>query len=186
MTAETGWAEKGKTPEPRPHGARPRRIKVPRLRSFSANPFSALRLFSLHDLQRPRDTTAFSHLCPCGVSRLPPDDVAHPHSPPTSLEAKKCGVKNPSAMPASFTRHLFAKMIGGLGFNSPATDSFAMGLVLVPGFLLPQIQKDHRWPDSGVCICGLSESVGGPVFSIGSWDRPPDHQLAQNKPADLS
>ncbi len=130
------------------------------------------------------------------VSRLPHDDVAHPHTPPTSMEAKKCGVKNPSATPASFTRHLFAKMIGGLGpspnqagglgFYSPATDSFAMGLVLDPGFGLPQIQKDHRWPDSGLCICGLSESVGGPVFSIGSWDRPPDHQLAQTRPADLS
>ena len=66
--------------------------------------------------------------------------------------------------PASFTRHIFAKMIGGLRFYSPATDSFAMGLVLVPGFGLPQIQKDHRWSDSGVCIGGLSESVGGHIF----------------------
>ena len=67
-------------------------------------------------------------------------------------------------MPASFTRHIFAKMIGGLRIYSPATDSFAMGLALVPGFGLPQIQKDRRWSDSGLCIGGLSESVGGPAF----------------------
>ncbi len=49
--------------------------------------------------------------------------------------------------------------------HSPATHSPAMGLVLVPAFFgLPQIQKDRRWPDSGVCIGGLTESGGDPVF----------------------
>ncbi len=31
---------------------------------------------------------------------------------------------------------------------------------------LPQIQKDRRWSDAGVRICGLSESVGGPAVSF--------------------